>query len=237
MKTSLTFLIFLSFLIGCSNDSEIIIETNEDSKRNENWGWVENGDYGKGQWVPVNEKHTVKNGDYTMFYFNGNISEKGRLLNQRLIDTTTFFNLQGEAIRYKINSKDTSYYYFIKNGNYEDYYRSGKKKAEGIVVNHDLSYNWTRYYKNGNIEDQLKTVGDTTYCSYFYESGEKEGLVILVNEKEEGKSQWWSILGNLEEEANWKNGLQHGIKKTFHENGQLEKEEMWENGMLINSTK
>jgi hypothetical protein len=55
----------LIIAVGCNTESE-----NNKDKRNENWCWWVDEDSGKGMWIPITNESSVKNGKFTLFYFN-----------------------------------------------------------------------------------------------------------------------------------------------------------------------
>ena len=112
MKLShIILLITLSVLSGCNHAN-----INDASKRNENWVWWVDKTKGVGKWIPVADKTTVKDGDYTTFYSNGKINLQGRLRNGQEVDTIYLHDYSGLVIQCLINVNNTSYRYYPVNG-------------------------------------------------------------------------------------------------------------------------
>ena len=55
-------------------------------------------------------------GRYTMFYFNGNIRETGKIAGTKYIDTTYVYDTTGKLEELILIGDDTSTYYYINNG-------------------------------------------------------------------------------------------------------------------------
>ena len=66
------------------------------NKRNENWAWWTDAKTGKSKWIPVNgDGYPVTDGKYTRFYFNGNVYDKGKLVDGKDADTIFCYDLNG----------------------------------------------------------------------------------------------------------------------------------------------
>lgn len=134
MKTTGTIFLLISIIIyGCRNRG---IE--DTSKRNEKNIWFVDQATGKGNWVPYGDHTTITNGNYTAFYHNGKIREKGKLLNGEPFDTIYYYDLTETLVKYSIFKQDSSSFYYLNEGPYKSYSPMGELTIEGIVKNHRL---------------------------------------------------------------------------------------------------
>jgi antitoxin component YwqK of YwqJK toxin-antitoxin module len=225
MKFSL--LIFLSFslLISCNKG------INDKSKRNENWAWWVDASTGKGKWIPIGDATTVKNGQYTRFYFNGNIFQQGKLIDGKNVDTIYAYNLDGKLCYYKLvkgnascpyiirGKIDTLYDYFITDGYCRVYNPNGNTAEEGVIKNHTFFGPWTIYTSDNKKEYTRNFVKDSSWRIDYYDNEEKKdsgfdfnnnGLFLVCKD--------WFENGQIKKEVNWKDGVENGVKKSYYEN-------------------
>jgi hypothetical protein len=128
------FAVLLGLLYACSNQS-----MDNPDKRNESWVWFVNKDTGKGEWVPIKDKMSVPDGNYTAFYFNGKVREKGKIANLKRIDTIYYYSLNEDLIKYTILRPDSLFNYYVQNGQYKEYSPKGELRLEGMVKDHRIS--------------------------------------------------------------------------------------------------
>ncbi|MGZ4057233.1 MAG: hypothetical protein ACXVPU_11060 [Bacteroidia bacterium] len=112
---------------------------NDLSKRNDNWVWFVDKTSGQGSWVPIGNSMTLQNGNYTAFYYNGKIREKGKIVETQHVDTIYFYDLNEKLIKYTILGTDSSIQFYVNDGLYKAYSPKGEIVEEGIVKNHHIT--------------------------------------------------------------------------------------------------
>lgn len=210
---------------GCQN-----ADINDSSKRNENWVYWVDKTNGKASWVPVKgNETTLKDGTYTRFYKTGTIYQKGKLKNGKDIDTIYFYDLNEKIIQYLIVRPDTLIHYYLKNGPYISYSQNGKIFEKGIIENHQIGDEWTKYYDNGKIYWTKKLVNGTGWNYWYYRNGQISDQNYYLNGKTNGEVKIWFENGQIKEISNWKEGIQDGMYQTYYENGQPQEKVNWIN--------
>ena len=234
MKINILIIVFLSILWGCEPDN-----FNDSSKRNENWSWFIEENSEKGEWRKIVNKKMNITGKYVLFYSNGNIREKGTILNGNFVDTISIFNISGIIIKYSIHTKDSTYDYYIKNGIYKSYYSTGESKEVGVVNNHKKSDLWKKYHKSGNIKSKSYILNDSIAVKTdYYTNGQLLDSFTLLNgdNRNHGTIKFWHKNGQLKEIAEWKKGLQNGIYKLYFQNGQLKYSSYLKSGKIVSKS-
>lgn len=216
-----------SFLLGCGNESGI----NDPEKRNENWCWFVDENTKEGEWVPLGDKTTLDDGEYTLFFCNGEIRKTGKLKNGEDCDTIFQYSLNGKLISKIFKDKDGDLNEIMPNGKYKDYYPSCELRAEGEIKNNKHVGVRTEYYKNGVIKGLLWQNGDTSLYKSFYETGEKRDSSMSINGKANGLAKYWFKNGQIEAIRYWKNDLRHGDFEFYFENGQIQQKSRYYNDM------
>lgn len=208
-------------------------DINSSKFRNEKWSWFVNKDSGEGEWVKIGTIIDNMSGDYSMFFSNGVIREKGRVENGIFIDTSYTFDINEKLIKYKIYINDNDVIdYYINNGNYTSYYKTGEIESKGIVINHKASDNWTNYYESGSILLQNYVLRDTSIKTDYYENGMIMDSMIYVNNKRNGISKQWYSNGKNKKSTIWKEGQRNGIAMMWFSNGNLKNKVFWKNGLM-----
>ncbi len=123
-----------TMFLGCGDNG-----INDLSKRNENWVWFVDKKSGQGIWVPIGNKTTLENGNYTAFYYKGKIREKGKIVEAQHVDTIYFYDLGEKLIKYTVLGSDSLTHYYLNDGAYKEYSPKGEITEEGIVTNHQLT--------------------------------------------------------------------------------------------------
>ena len=191
-------------------------------------------------------KNNVADGIFISYYQNGNIKEKHTYKNG---------NEEGEGLFYYENAK-LEEKYFMKNGKldgeatvyFEDgkirnksIFKDGVKLEEEIYKDDEIRENT---FKNGEIVQQdiysknkkLKAKkfflenGKTKTISY-YENGNKQEEVFVINELFDGEAFTYYPSGKIENKSFFKNGKREGESLTYYENGKLKKKILYKNGM------
>ncbi|ELV7526250.1 toxin-antitoxin system YwqK family antitoxin [Flavobacterium psychrophilum] len=219
-------IIFTFILIyGCHN-----ADINDSSKRNENWVYWIDKKTGEASWVPVTDNETtLKDGRYTRFYTSGGIYQKGKLKNGKDIDTLYFYDLKEKLIQYLLVKPDTLLHYYLRNGPYISYSQNGKIFEKGIIENHQIGDEWTKYFDNGKIDWTKKLVNGTGWNYWYYKNGQMSDSNYHVNGKTDGEVKIWFENGQIKEISNWKEGIQDGMYQTYYENGQPKEKVNWIN--------
>ena len=224
MKRYLFFAIFLSVIFGCSKN-----DINDKSKRNEHWAWWEDEKTGKEEWIPINnDSSNLDKGRYILFYFNGNIREKGRLDKGVNVDTIFDYNLNGKLIAFK--SITVKFWYYYEDGPIKLYSAIGKIREEGIIKNHKFGDKWTQYYENGEIRFVNNFVNDTGWIVNFYETGQLKDSVYHVKGLGDFIIKSWYENGKIEKLNTFNGCGLNGPTKKYYENGQLRNSGTYVNG-------
>lgn len=230
------FLLFiLLFLFGCNADSE-----NDASKRNADWVWWVDEHTGKGEWIKSGDHTTVKDGKYTMFYYNGNVYSKGRLKNGVAIDTIYGYDLNGNLDCYDvIVSKEQRDFYAINNGPFLKLFPDGKKAFEGFVINHKTGNYWKIFNKNGILIHETNFVDSPRFTAKYFDNG-KLKLKLVGDVHYIDSFHNWNINnglrtdyynnGNIQRELWVVDAKMSGLFKEYYENGNLENEVNLANG-------
>jgi antitoxin component YwqK of YwqJK toxin-antitoxin module len=211
-------------MCGCGAD------INDVDKRNENWAYWIDAKTGEASWIAISDQMTVKDGKFTSFYNKGAIYEKGKLINGKHVDTIYCYDMNENLIKYKLVKPDTLLHYYIKDGPYTSYFQDGKIFEKGIIKNHRHWGEWTKYYKNGNIEFIEKVKNKTGLTIWYHDNGQISDSCYHINGKANGLVKIWFESGQIKEICNWKNGEQNGSFEAYFENGNLNEKGNWING-------
>ena len=189
-------------------------------------------------------KNNIANGTFISYYQNGNIKEKHTYKNG---------NEEGEGIFYYENGK-LEEKYFMKNGKLDEeainYFEDGKIKnkaifKDGVTLEEEIyKDNEIRKntFKNGEIVQQdiysknkiLKAKkfflenGKMKIISY-YENGNKEEEVFVINELFDGDAFAYYPSGKLKEKDFFKNGKREGEAIIYYENGNVKQKSLFKN--------
>ncbi len=132
-----------------------------------------------------------------------------------------------------------------RQGDWKDYYASGKVKAVGLYNDNRKTGNWKYFFENGSIEQTGNYINGKlsgVWTWYFengmlwreeeYLNGRLEGLYTEYNENGdviargeyfdgEKEGEWFYDVGDHREEGKFVTGLRDGTWKYFYENGNL----------------
>ena len=161
---------------------------NDASKRNEDWVWWVDAKTKKGEWIPVGDQGTVKNGEYTAFYSKGQIYAHGRIKDGKDVDTAFYYTKEGRINLYLIHEPDTVRSYFPINGNFKLNTPTGQCLSAGIVEDHHIGKIWTKYYKDGLIQEKKRIGMDNKgWEMHYYEySGQIRDSAYFENDTMNG---------------------------------------------------
>ena len=189
-------------------------------------------------------KNNVADAVFISYYQNGNIKEKHTYKNG---------NEEGEGIFYYENGK-LEEKYFMKNGKLDgeaiNYFEDGKIKnkaifKDGVTLEEEVyKDNEIRKntFKNGEIVQQdiysknkilkakkfLLENGKMKIISY-YENGNKEEEVFVINELFDGEALVYYPSGKLKEKDFFKNGKRDGEAIIYYENGNVKQKSLFKN--------
>ena len=121
----------------------------------------------------------------------------------KAIPTTNLMTKKNGA--WYLKNSSTTY-----SGNFIDYYLTGKKQGEGILVNGKLKGKRLLYHLNGNVSDEIE-----------YENGISNGL-----------EQRFYDDGTLMQKGNFKNGKEIGVWEMYHPNGKIKQRTTFEYGQM-----
>lgn len=183
------------------------------SKRNQDWIWWVDDATGKGEWIKLGNRTTVRDGTYTSFYHNSNICEIGQLKNGRAYDTTFRYDINGKLDCYLIEYEDSTDYHFIKNGPYRRYHNDGTLFIEGIVQEHLDGDVWLIKYPNGHTKLDRDVRGDNGYYVEYFENGNMKAKAV-------GKFLPRNYLDRESTPDASRYKLENGCGMTFFESGQ-----------------
>lgn len=209
---------------------------NNTEYRNENWAWFLDKKTGKGNWIPIGTKNTLDEGKYTLFFSNGKIREIGKIKNGKNIDTTFIYDINEMLIKYTLIGSGANHYYYINEGKYSAYYKTGELLEKGIVKDHKQSDNWTNYYKSGQILMKNYTIGNASIKIDYYENSQIKDSIIYTNGEKNGLASFWYKNGKLRELTEWKNGKQDGLYIFYFENGNIKEKTLWVGGIRDGET-
>ena len=189
-------------------------------------------------------KNNVADGVFISYYQSGNMKEKHAYKNG---------NEEGEGIFYYENGK-LEEKYFMKNGKLDgeaiNYFEDGKIKnkaifKDGVTLEEEVyKDNEIRKntFKNGEIVQQdiysknkilkakkfLLENGKMKIISY-YENGNKEEEVFVINELFDGEALVYYPSGKLKEKDFFKNGKRDGEAIIYYENGNVKQKSLFKN--------
>ena len=218
-----TLLIILSlFCFSCKDHFD------DKSKRNENWVWWVDAKTKKAGWIPVDKGEPVKNGRYTRFYFNGNKSSTGKLVDGTEADTIFYYDIRGHLQEYKIPYGDSIEYY-INNGPIKMFYPNGGVEVVGFVKNHIAGDNWTGYFENNKIEFIRNLKNDTGWVTSYYKNGRVSDSDYVEGKKLFNIKRWYEN-GQLRTVNEFKLHDYNGFQKQYYPSGKLKGIGFWLNG-------
>ena len=189
-------------------------------------------------------KNNVADGTFISYYQNGNIKEKHTYKNG---------NEEGEGIFYYENGK-LEEKYFMKNGKLDgeavNYFEDGKIKnkaifkdgvtlEEEIYKDNEIRKNTFKneeviqqdiYSKNKILKAKKSLLenGKMKIISY-YENGNKEEEVFVINELFDGEALVYYPGGKLKEKDFFKNGKRDGEAIIYYENGNVKQKSLFKN--------
>jgi antitoxin component YwqK of YwqJK toxin-antitoxin module len=118
------------------------------------------------------------------------------------------------------------------NGQFIDYYYSGKKQGDGTLLNGRLSGHRRLYYQNGNLsmERDYKDGIENGFENEFYEDGSLKQKGEFVGGKENGIWDKYFPNGKLKQRSNFNNGVMEGQTTVYYSTGKVLATEVTKNG-------
>lgn len=233
MKNLIHIILFSILLLSCNfnSGSEQIDSIDDSEKRNENWVWFVDTETKIGEWIPVGDENPVQNGEYTLFYYNGIIRQKGKIKNGIDCDTIYYFNLEGQVIRKSITLNDSLYSYYT-DGKYKNYTASGILHEVGEKKDNKDNGLYTQYYTNGNKSQEYFSILGLIEGKAFwwYEDGKIEAIELYKNGVVDGIAEKYFPNGNKQWNINYSNGKKNGLAEYWYENGIRKSSLSWKNG-------
>lgn len=125
--------------------------------------------------------------------------------------------------------KDSAY-----NGKFIDYYYSGKKQGEGILINGKLDGLRKMYYQNGLLSRELYYTNSfpNGLDKEYYEDGSLKQKGQFVDGKEEGVWESYYPNGQIKLQNKYKNGEVHDIAIRYYSNGKIIEKVFIKNGKV-----
>lgn len=219
MKKLIYLLPIALFLLSCGES------INNKDKRNEYWCWFVDEKTGVGKWIPVLNKKSKISGEYTLFYCNGNIFEKGYKKDGKSVDTIYHFDINGKP-NYKSLILNDSTYYFVPDGEIVVHYSNCILLEKSEFKNNLPNGKSISYYKNGVKKDSAFHINgkQNGIAHYWFNTGAIMSVVEHKNHLRHGKGMFYYPSGKLEQISHYQEGLLHGLQQNFYTNGMLESE-------------
>ena len=227
MRRTLTIILTIIILGGCNDKASI----DDSKKRNENWCWFVDEHTGEGTWVPIGNNTTLDDGDYSLFFCNGEIRQTGKLNDGKDCDTIFYYDLKGSLVSKVFQNESGELQEIMPDGKYKGYYATCELSVEGEFKRNKQVGKRTEYYKNGNIKAQSEAINGATWYATFNEQGQILDSVNSINGKLNGLAKYWYPNGQLEAIRYFKDDLRHGNFEFYFDNGQLKQKSRFVNDM------
>ncbi len=226
MKKNLVVIMFLTLLFGCSKS-----EINNSEKRNENWCWFVDKENGEGKWVPIGDKTELPDGDYTLFFSNGNIRQAGKLKDKKEFDTIFQYDIHEKLICKYLMLPDSTLKLIRSDGKYKSYFSNCVISGEGEFKNNKQIGTQIEYFKNGKVKRKSSVNSDTLKVIIYYESGTPKSNYFTVKGLMEGLKKSWHSNGKVKGLYQYKHGLQENLSIWYYETGQVATKCNFKNGI------
>lgn len=117
-------------------------------------------------------------------------------------------------------------------GRFIDYYYSGRKQGEGILLNGKVNGHRKMYYQNGavSVEKDYKDGIEDGFEIEYYENGSLKQKGEFVNGKENGIWDMYFPNGQLKKRSNFIDGLMDGETTVYYSTGKVLAVEITKNG-------
>ena len=152
----------------------------------------------KGKSTGIEENYS-KNGNLIS---ETKLAKGGGLIHKRLYENG---NIQ---IAYSLIPSNTGNY-FIKNGDYKEYYENGALKIESLYSNNELSFIWKQYYITGEKEWEVGYLNGYKQGDYrrYFKNGQIEVEGFHDLDLKSGDEKKYDSIGNLINSLKFKNGI------------------------------
>ena len=120
----------------------------------------------------------------------------------------------------------------LYNGQFIDYYYSGRKLGEGIFANGRLNGHYKMYYQTGkvSVEKDYKDGIENGFEIEYYEDGSLKQKGEFVDGKENGTWDMYFPNGQTKQRSNFTNGIMDGETTVYYSTGKVLAVEITKNG-------
>ena len=196
---------------------------NSNNKRTGEWNFFRKDGKLAKQMIYAPEENTV---NYKEYWFNGNLQEEGKLVNDVLEGEYKEYHANG-AIKLQAPIKNGKV-----NGLLKAYRDNGTLEYEKEGINGEFNGVYREYHSNGTIklETQLKSNNFEGKLVYFNEQGKKYEEAEFSNDLRNGETIVYFDNGQISSKGKYKNGKKDGVFLTYYRNGKLRQEDSYKNG-------
>ncbi len=109
------------------------------------------------------------------------------------------------------------------NGEYKEYFASGKIKIQGQYHAGIADGRWKYFYENGNprMEGEVEQGVSNGMWTYYFESGQVSMKGTLKGSQKEGDWEFYYESGDLKSRGRYRSGIKAGIWNYYYEDGNL----------------
>ncbi|MEO8762141.1 MAG: hypothetical protein ABI388_11520 [Bacteroidia bacterium] len=147
-----------------------------------------------------------KNGNFAIYFSNGQVAEKGNYLNNKV------------------------------QGVYTKYYKDGKVKEKGTFVDGYPENEFTGYFRSGGVHQMEIWKDKRVQYSVEYDVKKfkvKEQKFQLMDSSIIETTYIYGNDGRLTSQGEFKNGLKYGAYMYYHDDGKLKSKEIWKNDTMM----
>jgi len=121
----------------------------------------------------------------------------------------------------------------VPDGNYQEYYPSGRVKRDYTFKNGNLNGICKEYYASGIVERESTMINgmETGISRNYHQSGQLEGESEIVNGEKNGTTKLYYESGKVRSIMHYVKGKMVGNQQVFYESGQVEVEVEFKDGV------
>ncbi|MBV6644911.1 MAG: hypothetical protein KI790_05660 [Cyclobacteriaceae bacterium] len=189
----------------------------------QNGGWAYYYESGRRKSEGILEK-SKKNGPWTNFYENGGEKSNGGYINDLKQGVWNYFFEDGTI--------KAQAYYQQGDGEYKEYYPSGKLRMAGYNKKEKSHGEWNYYYESGELQavGQFSKGLRTGSWKHFYLNQKLLAEGRYTNGKKTGNWRYYYENGQLSSEGVLVNGEKSGQWNLFYEDGEVKSKASYEDG-------